>query len=57
MTSLNNLLDPTDPLAAVTRLGPVATLNQAGQIASAGFVDGQWQMVLLTPATAIAPAP
>jgi probable HAF family extracellular repeat protein len=56
MTGLDRLLDPTDPLAAVTRLGPVVALNQAGQIASAGFVDGQWQMVLLTPTTAIAPA-
>jgi uncharacterized membrane protein len=56
MTSINRLLDPADPLAAVTQLGAIATINQAGQIAAAGMVDGEWQMVLLTPTTSRAPA-
>ena len=49
MTSINRLLDPADPLAAVTELSTIATINQAGQIAAAGMVNGEWQMVLLTP--------
>ncbi|HEX5684328.1 MAG TPA: hypothetical protein VFY73_09855 [Ideonella sp.] len=49
MTSIHRLLDPTDPLAAVTKLGTVATINQAGQIATAGTVNGEWQLLLLTP--------
>jgi uncharacterized membrane protein len=49
MTSINRLLDPADPLAAVTKLSSVATINQAGQIATAGTVNGVWELLLLTP--------
>lgn len=49
MTSIHRLLDPADPLAAVTQLGSIATINQGGQIASAGMANGEWQMALLTP--------
>jgi uncharacterized membrane protein len=49
MISINRLLDPADPLAAVTELGPTSSINQAGQIATAGLVDGEWQLLLLTP--------
>lgn len=49
MISLQRLLDPADPLAAVTDLGIYSAINNAGQVATAGSVDGEWQLLLLTP--------
>lgn len=40
MIGLHHLLDPTDPLAAGAYFGPNAIINEAGQIATVGTVDG-----------------
>ncbi len=51
MHDLKTLLDPTDPLSALTQLlpDPGMEINVHGQIALSGEIDGEWRALLLTP--------
>jgi probable HAF family extracellular repeat protein len=51
MHDLKNLLDPTDPLSALTQFLPNSgmQINVHGQIALSGEIDGEWRALLLTP--------
>jgi probable HAF family extracellular repeat protein len=49
MQDLNALIDPLDPLKAVTTLSQALGINNAGQIVGSGFINGKEHAYLLTP--------
>ena len=49
MQDLNALIDPLDPLRAVTTLSQAFGINNAGQIVGSGFINGKDHAYLLTP--------
>ena len=49
LLDLNTLIDPSDPLAAVTTVRGAYGINNAGQIVGLGMIDGKSHGFLLTP--------
>ena len=49
MQDLNALIDPLDPLKAVTTLSQAFGINNAGQIVGSGFINGKERAYLITP--------
>ena len=49
MQDLNALIDPLDPLKAVTTLFDARDINNAGQIVGSGVINGRFHGYLLTP--------
>jgi hypothetical protein len=56
LSDLNDLIDPTDPLFGLVKLGQAWGINDAGQIAVSGVINDQQHAFFASPAPVPLPA-